>query len=183
MYKKLPRFCIFWFFLRDEEFVSKTTNDNNIDLNKFPVSKVRQHVKKMESSKATAKHIKQVVSDPHLPKSIWCVTSTLSYHPASFKDNRRNIWSQGKIQTSNIIIMKKNKEGHQWTRNMKHMQAQIDIGSVVIHNVLRDLDVQLASTIVKVAISLVPLVAWATRRKSLNTRESKVPEHINWRLV
>ena len=36
---------IFWFFLRDEEFVSKTINDSNIDLNKFPPSKVRQLAK------------------------------------------------------------------------------------------------------------------------------------------
>ena len=55
---------IFYFFLRDEEFVSKTINDSNIDLNKFPANKVRQLAKKMESSQATAKHIKQVASDP-----------------------------------------------------------------------------------------------------------------------
>ena len=56
---------IFWFFPRDEEFVSKTINDSNIDLNKFPASKVRQLAKKMESSEATPKHVKQVASDPH----------------------------------------------------------------------------------------------------------------------
>ena len=50
---------IFWFFLKDEEFVSKTINDSNIDLDKFPASKVRQ-LAKMESSKSTAKHIKVV---------------------------------------------------------------------------------------------------------------------------
>ena len=32
---------IFWFFLKDEEFVSKTINDSNIDLEKVPASKVR----------------------------------------------------------------------------------------------------------------------------------------------
>ena len=63
-------------FLTDEEFVSKTINDNNIDLNKFPASKVHQLAKKMESSKATAKHIKQVASDPqatqmHLLQHQW----------------------------------------------------------------------------------------------------------------
>ena len=31
----------FRFFLHDEEFVSKTINDNNMDLQKFPASKVR----------------------------------------------------------------------------------------------------------------------------------------------
>ena len=55
---------IFWFFLKDEEFVSKTINDSNIDLDKFTVSKVRQVVKKMESSKVTTRHIKQVMGDP-----------------------------------------------------------------------------------------------------------------------
>ena len=43
--------------------MSKAINDSNIDLNKFPASKVRQLTKKMESSKATAKHIKQVASN------------------------------------------------------------------------------------------------------------------------
>ena len=32
---------IFWFFLNDEEFVSKTINDSIIDLDRFPTSKVR----------------------------------------------------------------------------------------------------------------------------------------------
>ena len=39
---------IFWFFLRDAEFVSKTINDSNIDLEKYPASKVRQHAKRLE---------------------------------------------------------------------------------------------------------------------------------------
>ena len=54
---------IFWFFLRDEDFVSKTISDGSVDLEKFPASKVRQLAKKLESSKATACHIKQVVGD------------------------------------------------------------------------------------------------------------------------
>ena len=55
---------IFWFFLKDEEFVSKAINDSNIDLDRFLASKVRQLAEKMESSKATARHIKKVASDP-----------------------------------------------------------------------------------------------------------------------
>ena len=54
---------IIWFFLRDEDFVSKTISDGSVDLEKFPASKVRQLAKKLESSKATACHIKQVVGD------------------------------------------------------------------------------------------------------------------------
>ena len=55
---------IFCFFLKDEEFVSKTINDSNIDLEKFPARKVKQPAKGMESSKSTATHIKAVASDP-----------------------------------------------------------------------------------------------------------------------
>ena len=36
---------IFWFFLQDEEFVSRTTNDGSVDLDKFPASRVRQLAK------------------------------------------------------------------------------------------------------------------------------------------
>ena len=55
---------ISWFFLHDEEFVSKTINDRNVDLDKFPASKVRQLAKRMESSEATACHIKQLAGNP-----------------------------------------------------------------------------------------------------------------------
>ena len=48
---------IFWFFMKDEEFVTKTINEGNVAIQKFPASKVLQLAKKMESSKATAKHI------------------------------------------------------------------------------------------------------------------------------
>ena len=42
---------IFWFFMRDEEFVSKTVNEECVDFDMFPASKVHQLAKKMESSK------------------------------------------------------------------------------------------------------------------------------------
>ena len=55
---------IFWFFLRDEEFVSRTISDGTVDLDTFPASRVRQLAKKLESSEASAYHIKQVAGDP-----------------------------------------------------------------------------------------------------------------------
>ena len=55
---------IFWFFMKDEEFVSKTINEGSVNLYKFPASKLHQLAKKMESSKATARHIRQVAGDP-----------------------------------------------------------------------------------------------------------------------
>ena len=43
-----------------------TINDSNIDLDKFPTSKVRQLAKKIESSKAITRHIKQVENYPQV---------------------------------------------------------------------------------------------------------------------
>ena len=54
---------IFWFFLNDEDFVSKTINEGSVDLDKFPASKVCQLAKKYESSKTTARHIKQIAGE------------------------------------------------------------------------------------------------------------------------
>ena len=54
---KILHHDIFWFFMRDEDFVMKTVNEGNVDIQKFPASKVHQLAKKMESLKATAKHI------------------------------------------------------------------------------------------------------------------------------
>ena len=54
---------VLWFFLRDKEFVSKTINEGSVDLDKFPASKVCQLAKKYGSSKATARHIKQVAGE------------------------------------------------------------------------------------------------------------------------
>ena len=55
---------IFWFFLKDESFISKTLNEGHVELSKSPSSKVRQMGQKLESSQATAKHMRQVSKDP-----------------------------------------------------------------------------------------------------------------------
>ena len=60
---KILHMDIFWFFLHEEEFVSKTINEGSVDLDKFPASKVCQFAKKYESSKAIARHIKQVAGE------------------------------------------------------------------------------------------------------------------------
>ena len=55
---------IIWFFLKDEEFISKTINEGSMALDKCPASRVCQLAKKMESSKSTARPIKHVAGDP-----------------------------------------------------------------------------------------------------------------------
>ena len=65
--QKQPRSCTetnFWFFLRDEKFISRTISDGNVDLDKFQASKVWQLAERIENPKATTCHIKQVASDP-----------------------------------------------------------------------------------------------------------------------
>ena len=54
---------IFCFFLHDEDFVSKTINEGRVDLDIFPASKVCHLAMKYESSKTTARHIKQVAGE------------------------------------------------------------------------------------------------------------------------
>ena len=60
---KILHHDIFWLFMKDEDFVSRTINEGSVDIDKFPASKVCQLVKKVKSSKATARHIRQVAGD------------------------------------------------------------------------------------------------------------------------
>ena len=55
-------FC--FFFLKDEDFVSRNISDSSVDLDKFPSSRVPQLAKKCKSSNATVRHIKQVSGEP-----------------------------------------------------------------------------------------------------------------------
>ena len=48
--------------MTDNEFIAKTINEGNTNLEQYPAAKVQQMAKKLESSKATAKHIKQHTS-------------------------------------------------------------------------------------------------------------------------
>ena len=55
---------IFWFVMKDEDFVSEAINEGSGDPEKFPESRVCQLAKKMESSNPTARYIRQVAGDP-----------------------------------------------------------------------------------------------------------------------
>ena len=69
--------------MKDEDFITKTINEGNVNIQKFPTSKVQQLAKKMESSKATAKHIRQVTG--HLPGST-NPTDVTSMHSTSCQE-------------------------------------------------------------------------------------------------
>ena len=85
---------IFWFFLK-MKFVTKTLNEGSVDLDKFPASKVHQLAKKMESSKATARHIKQVAGDPQVAQSTLANTSAQNYQMTSTRKKSSAKQKQG----------------------------------------------------------------------------------------
>ena len=60
---KILHHNIFWFFLCDGDFASRTITEGSVDLDKFPASRICHLVKKFQSSKATVLHIKQVAGD------------------------------------------------------------------------------------------------------------------------
>ena len=89
-HQKLQVSCtdIFWFFLKDEDFVSKTINGSNIDLDKFPASKVRQLAKKMESAKSTTRPIIAIASDPQAAQV------NLMRHQRTYLPPSKSKWKQ-----------------------------------------------------------------------------------------
>ena len=84
----LPRYFTGTFFgssLKDEDFVTKTINDSNIDLDKFPTSKVRQLAKKMVRCKGNLPGILgrgQVTPRQHKSPLMWhqCTDLPASKH-------------------------------------------------------------------------------------------------------
>ena len=75
--------------MSNEPFISKTLDEGHVTLNKFPASKVRQMAKKLESSQATAKHIKQVTNEPHATQ-INLLRHQRTELPASKAQRRQN---------------------------------------------------------------------------------------------
>ena len=182
---KILQTDIFGFFLRDEEFVSKTINDSNIDLNKIPASKVCQLAKKMESSKATAKHIKQVASDPQpqhtfdempvhriTPRKFqrkekhftpWQDTNKQYFH----EDNHKQYYKEDKERRYNSHQAHTNQERCKKCGDSKHIEG---------------FRCPVRNTNVRIAINLVISVAYAKRRLDMKTKgpwSQDHPRHIN----
>ena len=127
--KYLAQRYILLFFLKDEEFVSKTINDSNIYLEKFPASKVRQLAKKMESSKSTARHIKAVASDPQVIQVNLMGHQRTDLPPGKSKWKQHSHKSQLKRGTQVNIRIKDHP-----LRSLilaKHTKEEIDVQSVV----------------------------------------------------
>ena len=89
---------IIWFFMWDEDFVTKRINEGNVDIQKYPASKLCQLAKKMESSKATAKHIQQVAGDiPAAQVQLMCHQRT-QFPTGNYPRRKLNSTSGQKLQ-------------------------------------------------------------------------------------
>ena len=111
--KKLQKFykeTFLLFFLKDEEFVSRTINDSNLDLDKFPASKVRQLAKKLESSKSTAKYIKQASNEPQATQ-----VHLLKHQCTELPPNKHKKTKKIKAKTIQIQISARRERNRQTT--------------------------------------------------------------------
>ena len=130
---KQPVSCIgiyFVSFWKMRSCISKTITDSNIDLDKFPPSKVRQVAKKMESSKSTARHVKAVASDPQVPQvHLMCTIKEHTSCQASPSGNN-NVTSLNKRRGTQVNARIKDHP----LRNLiqaKDTKEKIDVQSVV----------------------------------------------------
>ena len=169
----------FWFFLKDEEFVSKTINDSNIDLEKFPASKVKQLAKKMEASKVTGHHIKQVASDPQAAQINLMRHQCTDLRPRKHK--KKQSFKSRPPSTSGIHVS--NNKCHPTRRSLilnKPLQVGIAVPSVGIPDMWKVSIVLPRSFSVKLVTSMVISQACVTRNQCLLSPEH--PKHISYKL-
>ena len=158
---------IFWFFLHDEEFVSKTINDSNVDLEKFPASKVRQLTKKMDSFKATACHMKQVAGDPQAAQINLMRHQCTEISPVKHK-KKKSLLNQNNQVTS--MLFRRIPRHQAITRKalIQEMHTRINIGvqSVEIPPMWKEFSALQRHSSVKLAISLDTLPVFVTKETS-----------------
>ena len=161
---KILHHDIFWFFMRDEDFVTKTINEGSVDIQKFPASKVCQLAKKMESSKVTAKHMGQVAGD-----LLAAQVQLMQHHHTQ-------------LPTGNYPRRKQNSTSGQKPQNCKtlevptswipsDMPALISTTGVVIHYMQKAFYVQPENSNARYATSLVTSQQCVTKKVKVNTHQ------------
>ena len=174
---------IFCFFLKDEEFVSKTINGRSVDLDKFPSSKVCQLARKMESSGGTARHIKQVVGDPQATHiNLMCHQCTEL--PSGKYKKRKLPVKQKEVQNKKIWNRHKQVISRRVLTLDWHTRTKIDVTSVGILLTLKGSSAKQRSFNVRHAISLAIIQAFVSRRfnkkYAYKHRKSKVHQLKAW---
>ena len=159
----------FGFFLKNEEFVSKTINDSSIDLDKFPASKVRQLAKKMESSKVTARHIKQGASDPQAAQ-INLIRYQCTDLPASKAKKRKPFVKPRPPSHKNDTSDRQSHYKKSFVLRM-FTRTRRDVKSVEIQITLKVSSVQPRSFIANLVISMGTSQASVTRRNKIHSSQ------------
>ena len=181
MTAKILQRDILCFLLNDEDFVLKTINESNIDLEKFPTSKVRQLAKKLESSKSTARHIKKVAGESsaaqinllrHQGTEIPPSKAQRKQNKFRTKPNfKRENHHQANYQPNEVTKKKFNsKEIHQ------NPEDAINVG---IPNMQKDFNALQEHICANNATNLGTSLVFATRNKSPTRRKQAHPKHIN----
>ena len=162
---------ILWFFLKDEEFVSKAINDRSIDLDKFPASKIRQLAKRMEASKATVTHIKQVACDPQAAQINLLMHQQIDLPP-------------GKCKTKSFQLRPQSHRQHISEQQVPHykrkfdpkklIQVQVGVLNVVFPSMLKDSSVQLRNTSARPVTSMDISQACLSRNRLLSNQKHQM---------
>ena len=178
---------IFWFFLRDEDFVSRPISDGSIDLDKFPVSRVCQLAKKLESSKATARHIKQVSGEPQVAQ-----INLLHHQRTELPQHRyKKKKSHTKPRQGNSKLLHGN-DPHQGQKMKGNHFHQVQTGfhsqttttgvqSVVILPTGKDSHAQQKCISARYIINLDILPVNVSKRNNTHNRNSDNPKHIKYK--
>ena len=108
-----PKYCTgtySGFFSKMKEFVSRTISDGSIDLEKYPVSRLRQLAKKLESlqKQQCTTHQRSVRGTPLQLRLIFCITREWSY--PSIRQNKKK--SHAKFNRSSSKLQCRNDLSH-----------------------------------------------------------------------
>ena len=157
--------------------MSKTIKDSSIDLDNFPASKVRQLAKKIEASKATVHHIKQVASDPQVAQINLIRHQWTDLPPR--KSKKKMFKSRPPSHKHHTSEQQVSPYKRQFDLN-KLMQTKKGVQSVVIPDTLKAPSVQQRNTSVSLVINMDILPACVTRNKYLLSQEH--PNHTSYKL-
>ena len=146
-------------------------SDSNIDPENFPASKGRQLAKKMESSKSTARHIKQFSSEPQATQVHLLEHQRIELPPTKSKQKQFNY--KKKPRPKEMSYPNENKQQQVPHRSLiqhKFLTVMIDATRMEIPSILRDssvLPINISAEIVK---NMVIVVACTTKARFLQEK-------------
>ena len=169
--------------MKDEDFVSRTINDGSLDMDKFPASKVCQLAKKMESSKTTVRHIRQVASDPQAAQ-----INLMHHQHTELPSGKNKERKQGVKPKQSHHKNAEHPPSGQYKRNFDPKLAhkyKDRCPNVVTLLIWRDFNVQPRNFNAKLAINLDILRAFAIRKINRNMHPASLgsQRHINGKQV